>query len=81
MAKQKYLRDKAGNILKDANGNPMPLDNFENDSSGKYWEATKNEPDWAPLERHLEAGGYVPENILKKNGFKKVNGKWVHPDS
>ncbi len=78
--KEQYLRDQDGNIMKDAAGNPMPLSHFENDTTGEHWEKIKDQPDWIFLKKELDRGAEVPEDLLKKNGFNKVNGKWQSPE-
>ncbi len=81
MIEEKYIKDETGRILRDINGNPMPLDHFANDPDEDDWDEILDRPAWLCLKKELDRGSTdIPEHILMRNGFKKIDGKWQSPE-
>ncbi len=74
----KYARDKDGKIMKDHRGRSMLASHFVNEpDSLEYFDAARARSTRQMCEQILAHDGYVPEKFLLKEGFKKVNGKWI----
>ena len=65
----KYLLDEEGNILHYSNGQPVCLDDFDNEPSDKSYEAAKKRPHKELVQLMLASGVPVTKEILRKAGY------------
>jgi len=69
MREFKFLKHEDGSIVRYASGMPVPYDHFDNDP---FDEDDRREM----LEFCLSTDIHVPEDELRRSGFRKVEGEW-----